>query len=60
MTPRRSEREDEEPLRPWPRISVTEFKRNFDTLWATIEAGQAYVITKRGKDIVLVIPVFHG
>ncbi len=40
-----------------PRIGVTELRRQFGRILGEVTQGQTYVITRRGREIAVLIPV---
>lgn len=39
-----------------PRISITELRRHFSRIISEVEQGRAFVITRRGRDVAVLVP----
>lgn len=42
-----------------PRISITELRRHFSRIIGDVESGQTVVITRRGREVAVLIPAGH-
>ncbi len=40
-----------------PRVSMTDLRRQFGRILDEVERGHAHVITKRGREVALLVPV---
>lgn len=39
-----------------PRVSMTELRRHFGRIIDEVEQGQIFVITRRGREVALIVP----
>jgi len=39
-----------------PRVALTHLRRDFDRIIGEVERGQAFVITRRGRDVAVLLP----
>jgi prevent-host-death family protein len=42
-----------------PRVSMTELRRHFGRIIGEVERGQTFVITRRGREVAVLVPAEH-
>ncbi|WP_368834445.1 type II toxin-antitoxin system Phd/YefM family antitoxin [Mycobacterium intracellulare] len=43
-----------------PRIGITELRRNFCRIIGEVAQGQTFVITRRGREVAVLVPADHS